>query len=574
MNQTESATSARTEDLSLADFAVFSTEELAVLARKLRLKMGRFGLRVCQDYYRAKKRIPRIEELLLLDSIVQETYERPDTLLLSEMITECDVIADTFADLMTRRSALQRPDKKPPSFAYLAQLMESWLTANDEEDSSSPEIGVRFSAYRDLLLAADGYQRTASSGTEETDVSIGVRSRQTATDKQALTEGDYIYGILTQKESDGAFLRTLAGFLSSAPLATNAKTVTVVQNQKLLPLLIDMDCGITIYPEKIPGIERDLLSALTLPFAGAIFAASPEKSADLLLEAQENGLPIFLLAKVSSKGTVCIITDESPLHYPLEFLQSLTFSRLCSATVAAPSEGSIDVSLSRIGTCTLNGKRNAVVKIDASGTSPFRMGLLGVLYSLSHCIAAGADIRTVKLATQLSLSPDHVGESLGAILGLYRAQAEFALRGNPPFVTVGKETHPTLSAVTLAPLPDYAIASTAVGNGTNIFYLEPLYTPDGIPDFDDLKRMYDYIGALMADNKVLSIRPTGENLLADLEEMSKDVVVEYVPASPIDSHIGGFLVEVASEIQGVLIAKTEAPHADELENSDKSQADS
>ena len=78
--------------------------------------------------------------------------------------------------------------------------------------------------------------------------------------------------------------------------------------------------------------------------------------------------------------------------------------------------------------------------------------------------------------------------------------------------------------------------------------------------------MYGYIGALIADGKVLSIRPTGESLLADLEEMSRDVVVEYIPHTPVTSHIGGFLVETASDIQGIPIAKTENP--------DKSEADS
>lgn len=574
MNQTESATPVQEEDLSLANFAVFSIEELATLAKKLRLKMGRFGLRVCQDYYRTQKRIPRVNELFLLDSIVQEAYERPSTLLLSEMTTESDVIADTFADLMTRRSATQRADKKPLSLAALASLMESWLTAHSQGDGITPEIGVRFSAYRDLLLAADGYQRTASSGTEETDVSIGVRARQTATDTQTLADGDYVYGILTQKENDGAFFRALASFLSSTPLSTNVKAIKIVQNQALLPILLDMDHGMTVCPEKVPHIEKDGVSVLALPFTGTVFVASPEQSADLLLEAQENGLPIFLLAKITSKRTVDIVADEITLRYPLEFLQSMVFSRLCNATVEAPSLGEIDVSLSRIGTCTLNGKRNAVVKVDATGTSPFRAGLLGVLYSLSHCIAAGADVANIKLASRLSLCPDDVGENLSAILGLYRAQAEFALCGNPPFVTIGKGSHPSLSAVTLAPLPDHTVSATAVGNGTNIFYLEPLYTSDGIPDFDDLKKMYDYIGVLLADGKVLSIRPTGENLLADLEEMSKDAVVEYVPDTPVSSHIGGFLIETASEIQGVLIAKTEAPQTQAFENSDKSEADS
>ena len=565
MSQNESANFFDTADISLVNFPFLSEHDLSRLARELSLSMGSLGLRFCQSYYRTQKRDPRIEELRLLDSIVKDGYARPDTLLLSEMTTESDAIADTFADLMTRRSAAQRADKKPLSLATLAGLMEAWLTLHDPEDASPADVGIRFSPYRDLLLAADGYQHTASSGNEDTDISIGVRPHAFAKNTQAPTAGDYVFAVLSPEGADEPFFRTLSGFLSSPAITEVVKSVKIVKKQALLPLLVDMEVGMTVYPERVFK-DTDPVSAFVQPVTGALLIASPSLSADLLLEAQDCDLRVCLLAKIGAADTLRVTANGSTMQLHLSFLRSLTFPRLCTATVKAPSDGEADVSLNRIGTCTLNGRRNAVVKVDAHGTASFRAALLGTVYSLSHCVAAGADVTKTKLATALTLSPHRIGDALGAILGLYRAQAELALRGNPPCLTIDKAAETSFSAVTVAPLPAVTPSATAQGKGTKIFYLDPLYTADGIPDFADLKKLYGYVGALIADGKVLSIRPTDEDLLTDLEEMSRDVVVEYIPNTPISSHIGGFLVETNGDIEGILLAKTENP--------DKCEADS
>ncbi len=89
------------------------------------------------------------------------------------------------------------------------------------------------------------------------------------------------------------------------------------------------------------------------------------------------------------------------------------------------------------------------------------------------------------------------------------------------------------------------------------FYLEPLYTADGLPDFDDLKKMLSYLEKLNRDGHILSMLPTGTDLLAALGRMSGEAVVEYLRRDHIPSRIGGLLVETDIHIQGTLIAKTE-----------------
>ena len=105
MNQNTPITSSQLSDVSLANFPFLAEGALSALSRRLQLSMKEFGLHLCQIYYRAQGRDPSFEELFLLDSIVQRRCESPDALLLSEFTTESDEIAETFADMLKRRTA-------------------------------------------------------------------------------------------------------------------------------------------------------------------------------------------------------------------------------------------------------------------------------------------------------------------------------------------------------------------------------------------------------------------------------------------------------------------------------------
>ena len=548
------------QTVSLVNFPFLTKESLARLAKEEQLAMDILGLQLCQEYYRSQKRDPSRDELHLLDTVVADGYRSADSLLISQFTTESTTVAETFADLLGRRSGAARISDKPLSLAALAQLMENWLADRAKRERPEADVGIRFSPYRDLLLAADGYCRTASSGNREDDISIGSRARSYKGECK-LSAGDYIYGVFASESNEAYDLQTIATYLATPAVTQNAKVIKIAEARTLLPLLTELSCGLTLNAEKVTEGEETLLSALNCPRRGAILVASPERSADLLLEAQDAELRVLLLGKVTAEETVSIPREKGAVRFPLPFLRSLIFARLYSATVANPADGNFRMALSRIGTCTLGGKRNAVIKVDADGTSPFREALMSVVYALSHCVAAGADIRDVKLASYLTLPRNHVGDALGTVLGLYRAQAEFELYGGCPVLVMSDKDSTAISAVTVVPLHDETPSSTVVGDGSSIYYLEPLYTDDGIPDFADLKKMYAYISALMADGKVLSIRPTGEDLLADLSDMSGEKTVEYLAGSPLSPHFGGFLVETNDAIQGVLVGKTEKNEA-------------
>ena len=568
MNQQQPISVSQWSDVSLANFPFLSEGAISALSHKLELAMKDFGLRLCQNYYRSQVRDPFLVELLLIDSIAKSRRECPDAMLLSEFTTASDAIAETFADMMTRRTASQRRKNRPLSFDTVASLMEAWLALHDPQKTAAPEIRVSFTPYRDLLLAAEGFQRVAGSGTEEQDVSIGIRPRKYRHTDHRPKAGDYVYAVLADAEKP---LPTaiLSEIISSPSMASNIERLAVLQDEALFPFLTKMNVGMTLCTDNILSYEGDLLSALTRSVGGIVFIAPPEYSADLLLEMQAANLQVRLLAKINTEDAICFPVENGTAKIHLSFLHSLNFSRLCSPTVEIPCNGEANVSLARLGLCHPNGVPTAMIKVDASGDASFRAALNSVIYAMSMAVALGGSVTTTKLASYLSLPSDRTGEALGAILGLYRGQAEFALRGNAPILSMGKNRPTRLSVVTLAPLAPFATETLplfATGSGTNIYYLEPLFTEDGLPDFADLKKMYAYVGALIKDKKALAIHPTSEDLLSDLSAMSRDVTAEYLAESPISSKFGGFLIETNEEIEGILVAKIEKSGESEVDS--------
>ena len=318
--------------------------------------------------------------------------------------------------------------------------------------------------------------------------------------------------------------------------------------------------------------------------------------------------PFFVILQKRRKGTMEIISVEDEnggflgfaitiLHKDIVLLDYFAISPTCRGKgigtkvlealeqryegkrilleIEDPDEPA-DISLSRIGTCTLSGQKHAVVKVDASGENTYAASINGLIYALSHCLAAGISPKDVGLSCHLTLpmappSPKKLGCALGAILGLYRVQMEFELRGNAP-VLRNTSNEDALSAIAMiAPLSKKTLPPTVVGGGSMIYYLEPLYDENGLPVFEDLKKMYGYIEKLYTNSLILSIRPTSKDLLADLDAMSRDVTVDYVREDSVTSHFGGFLIETTARIQGTLVAQTyshqtleETEQADEI----------
>lgn len=565
MSENQNAPVTPSSDMSFVNFAYMTENALEALRKHFHIEMCIGALQTCQAQYRLLRRDPTVDELYMLDALLAENDRLPSTYLPAEMKTDCTAIANTFADMMARRSDASLKKDRPASLKELASLAEAYLRAIDKTSNPLDRVAVRFTNHRELSLAADGYLRTATTGGEEEDIAIGIRSAESAFRGGKPAVGDYVYAILQDGTQDEDFETRLVEYLCDTNVKKAVKCAFFLCEETPLSALIRTSMGLSLTESAIKRAEGSTRSLVTKTGAGIVLVASPAASADLLLLAQENGFCVRLVAKVTPGDSIRMPGGQV---FPHGFFPAMLPGRAYSTEIECNSAEPANISLSRIGTCTLNGQKHAVVKVDASSNNSYAASVKGLIYALSHCLAAGVDPKDVGLSCHLTLpmappSPKDLGCSLGAILGLYRVQMEFELRGNAPVLQNKSGEAPHTAIAMIAPLSRKALPPTVVGGGSMIYYLEPLYDENGLPVFDDLKKMYGYIEKLYTDGLILSIRPTSEDLLADLDAMSRDATVEYVREDSVTSHFGGFLVETASRIQGTLVAQTSLPQVTE-----------
>ncbi len=563
--------------ISLTHFSYMDNDNLLTVKETMGLAMNLTELRTCQSYYQSVlARDPRAEELYLFDSMIRNRKLSANTFLVAEMKTDSKLVADTFADLMARRHTIKADSEHPPSLTALAGTMETYLSKSGRKDPLEG-VAVRFTSHRDLILVCEGYIKSASTGNQETDISVGtlVKNGRSHT---PIRKGDYVYAILDTQNSFPRFEETLIEFLSVPSTQKAIKKAIPILDNSLPSALTYAAGGLQIHSDAVTDRPELIFAELTLPVFGILITAAPEESADLLLYAQRKGLHIVHIATVIEKNEIRIPRKNGETTvFHASFLRSLVAARAYSTPVNLPENSVCDVRLTRIGTCTLGERKNALVKTDATGENPYVASLLGILYALLHCFAAGASLSEVGLACRLELplstaNSRLVGASLAAILGMYRMQAEFELFGNSPTSDIGDREQPLISAVTVAPLPEHPISSIITGASSNIFYLEPLYTEDDIPDFRDLKNMLTYLEKLNREGHILSMLPTGGNLIAELEKMSGESTVEYKRRDPLKTRIGGLLVETDIHIQGALVATSAPAPVTEAEPEDREDA--
>jgi len=554
-------------DMSFVNFAYMTETALEALRKHFHLQMCIGSLQTCQAQYRLLRREPTVDELYLLDALIAENELLSDTYLPAEMKTEDPLVAETFANMMARRSAASLNKERPSSLTELSQLAESYLQDTAPNTNPLDQIVVRFTSHRELSLAADGYLRTATTGNTEEDIAIGVRSTESAFRGGKPVSGDYVYAILKEDEQDESFETRLVEYLCTNEVKKATKSALHLCGTTPLGALIRTSLGLSLTETAATREEGATRALVTRAATGIVLIAAPAASADLLLSAQERGFCVRLIAKITAGDSIRLPNGQI---FPHGFFPAMIPGRPYSTEIVCPTDSPADIRLCRIGTCTLNGQKHAVVKVDASGENPFAVSVKGLVYALSHCLAAGISPSEVGLSCHLSLpmsppTPRRLGSSLAAILGLYRVQTEFELRGNMPILQNRENEPPHIAIAMVAPLPQKSPSPSIVGNGSRIYYLEPLYDEKGLPVFEDLKKMYRYVEKLCADGLILSIRPTGEDLLADLDAMSRDITVEYVRDDAIASHFGGLLVETTTPIQGTLIAEICPPTAQKIE---------
>jgi len=536
---------------TIVNFPFLTTESLNELIETLGFKMGLPELRFCQNAFRNNRlNNPTINELKIIDRVFYDNFKRPSSALVASFMTNDKLVADTYADLMARRKAIDPDYSSPCSIPEMLGILPKYLG-----QKASYDISLFNGKHRNAELSACGYKKIAETGISTSDCAAGIKVK--SANSNSVSNGNIIYAILKSFNNFPDFENRLNAFLACGEMRKSAKKTVVFDDESIVTVISSLGHGVRLNTLHFEGKDGAVspFEPLAEGDTGVITVFDKPESVDMLLASQLFGLRVVPIGHIAPQKTIDGIAQSGEhLSLSITFLHSLAFSRLtgceadCEKPDIADSSSSVYINVNRD-----RYRMNSAV---CGGENYYMAGFNSVLYSYSLCVASGAETPLASGTYTLPLnapSEKDLGIATELALGAYRAECELELSDRSPKIEI--DDKPSLCFHTLAKT-SVGIPSKFVGKGSKIYYLEPVYQENGLPDFENLKQMHTYIKLLISRGAVLSIHPTTDDIDKTIEKMSDTVKPELIDSQKPISRYGGFIIESAQDIQGILIGTT------------------
>ncbi len=208
-----------------------------------------------------------------------------------------------------------------------------------------------------------------------------------------------------------------------------------------------------------------------------------------------------------------------------------------------------------------------------SEKSPYHGAAYAVVESVAKLAAAGVDYKDIYLTFQeyferTNNKPERWGKPMAALLGSLKAQLELniAAIGGKDSMSGSFENidvPPTLVSFAIAPMDAKNIVTPEFkAAGHNVYYFEPKYNADMLPDFESLKALLTKIHDLAKSGDAKAIYAVDAGGVAEgIMKMSFGNKVgfksEGISADKLFAlHYGAFIVETDKTLDGELLGKT------------------
>lgn len=210
-----------------------------------------------------------------------------------------------------------------------------------------------------------------------------------------------------------------------------------------------------------------------------------------------------------------------------------------------------------------------------SKLSPYHGAMYAVIESITKIVASGASYTDCYLTFQeyferTQNDPSRWGKPFAALLGAFKAQTELGIGA-----IGGKDSMSgTFENLDVPPtLVSFAVATGNAGklitpefkaSNHSVYFLEPKRDKNMLPDFNDLKNIYEYVNHLANTGKAKAIYSVGFGGIAEaVVKMSfgNDIGFKFVVHHDdysrwFDNHYGAFIIETDEEIDAHIIGYT------------------
>lgn len=488
-------------------FGSYTKEQMEQVKRDLGVRMSLSALLYCASYYRnAERRDPLIEELLLLDRLVGQRDASLTSIAPTELFTNNDFVARTYADLMEKRRATNPDAALPLSLAEALNTATAYLARSGKPARRSRALPI-------LEDKAVHYSSGAAKNClSPVDSRFQLRLLHTG-DSEPLA-GDWLVLLCrgaNQKEAQ--FDRNSASLLCDERVSAGLVNVRTVDRCGLLCAVLSLADSACLDLAYLSRTGEDVpLRLLSSGYEGTrLLRISGNSSKALRQVADELGLCVLVFGCVTDDDRLCI-RRSSALSFSLSssFVRSLFFIKgatvkLWDEDVCAPLCISPAASIA-VKHPYLAEEQSAFAKAGellsrGATTMPersfFKNALYAALCPVLSLAADGCDYPDQRLSVGLQipnppLCDGTVGEILSTVLGLYRLQAELGIpTASLSIIDDSPVDHPALTVFASGRANGAKDFFEGVGNSVSLVL--PEIDNDGLPSFSALRRLLTQI---------------------------------------------------------------------------------
>lgn len=465
------------------------------------------------------QRVPSEEEKQILIRGLQTASAGWQTDEVVGLSTDDRDIAQTYADMMNKRREMHPDARTPVTLGEAFGLASAYLRRSGKR-AEFAHIGLSLTQTLDTGTTV---------GTDASPVCL--RLTDTDKDTPAPAEGDRLLVVPADADAE-AWLN----FRENPAVVRAVKWEETVPESGILPLTLPLFEGICFDLRKIPGdTTRPPLSRLFGACAGAkLLLISGAAQSDLSELASAWKLPVSPIAVLTADGeTRFAYSDSDILPVNTAWLRSLPTHRQLRIRIPTDTDTKTEPLIRRpvagghspylagsnvLPERILCGDLTVAGAVRSLPGDCFRGALETVLASLLSVACAGVDYTEVRLAVALRFpEPDSetaLGNLMATILGIYRAQTEFACPA-----ALFARTDNTL------PAPELTVyaAGSAVGTvppafavpANGVYCVAPVMQETGIPDFPLMRKLLDDVHALRLAGKLTGARIAVAETLGD-----------------------------------------------------------
>ena len=533
-------------------FSLYGEGRIAELRDFLQLHMSPSDLAFIRNYYSSKKYSDiSFGELYLLDGIVTGARESRENAALTDIYTDDKNIIETYDDLISKHTALCGENFPPLPIDEAAKVCPKYMERIEK-------------AYDCPFLPHELKRENGRS-------LISVLSDYSA--KKEL-EPNTAFVIITPCGEDCDYKDTLESFASSSVFAKYVISAQMVRKTGIAAALAKMTNGIYADIFSIPGLPRvPELSHLATECRGYLIAAMPKYAIEeFSASAAQYGLSAAYFAKAVPSDDILLYKQE---HISMRMdtalisaLASLTYSK--DFHIRKDGRAHIGYLRSQVLMSTENLTREQIIygstihscdMIFSPVAAEIKTGffvnsLNAAIDSLLPLIACGIPREDISISVRYEF-PDADGNALASILGIYRTLTELCISN-------AAETEYTdadgifVSCTAHCGNEHIILPSSFTAEDNLVYFLSYDENDNGIPDFEGLRGMFDYVRSLSSSGTIKSARAVSGNLSDALAQASGSYDFERSEGASLlfKGSRRGIIAEVSAPIEhGVLLGK-------------------